>query len=240
MQNNVESWLINLINSWVTSSDFLAHQAFFFNTQNITELVMATGIVTLWFFPNLKTEHHQNYRQLIVLLFLACPPTYTICRILQLLIHRPRPLMILPLEVHPIFAPSWEYFKTNVFSHLGSFPSDHAALLFIFITILFHINQKLGWISLLLSVYYSFLRVGIGWHWPADIVGGALLGFLVAYTLLMNIKNLTGLLDWVIAKFDKYPARAYTIGFLVLNDFSRSFELLKGIYHLVFGYNMFH
>lgn len=61
-----------------------------------------------------------------------------------------------------------------------SFPSDHAAFAFAVAMSIWLVNRKVGWAALSLAVAMSIARVYAGIHYPADVMGRALVGILVA------------------------------------------------------------
>ena len=65
-----------------------------------------------------------------------------------------------------------------------SFPSDHATLAFAVTVALWRLDRRLGLASLALSLWLAVARVYIGAHYPSDVLGGALLGGLVAAAVL--------------------------------------------------------
>jgi undecaprenyl-diphosphatase len=68
-------------------------------------------------------------------------------------------------------------------AHDGAFPSGHAATSFAAATILSFAFPKLAPYLYILAAAVSFSRVYVGVHYPLDIVGGAVLGLLVAIAL---------------------------------------------------------
>jgi undecaprenyl-diphosphatase len=68
-------------------------------------------------------------------------------------------------------------------AHDGAFPSGHAATSFAGATILSFAFPKLAPCLFVLAAAVAFSRVYVGVHYPLDIVGGAVLGVLVAIAL---------------------------------------------------------
>jgi undecaprenyl-diphosphatase len=239
MANNFDYWVLQQLNHWVASSTFLSSQAIFLNDSGFSELLIASSIVALWFSENSKTARPiKKNRHRVLLMVFALVPTYILARLIQSIFHRPRPMITVPLEI-PKNLESWNSVR-NVFSHWGSFPSDHEALLFIFITVAFTIDKRLGIISFFFSIYYGLLRISFGYLWPSDVIGGALLGFFVTLSILSIKALLKNVLEYLLLQFKRYPAKLYTISFLLLSDFSQSFSYLKKIFSLVFHYRLFH
>lgn len=65
-----------------------------------------------------------------------------------------------------------------------AFPSDHASVLIVVTMLLFAYGyKKLGWVILVGTCLTVIGRVGIGFHYLGDMVGGAVIG-LAAYALM--------------------------------------------------------
>jgi undecaprenyl-diphosphatase len=93
-----------------------------------------------------------------------------ITELIRMFYHRPRPFVALP--VHQLLVDSaW------------SFPSGHATFFFAMAAALYFHNKKWGAWFFVASVLISIARVIAGVHYPSDIVGGALIGVAVAYTV---------------------------------------------------------
>lgn len=65
-----------------------------------------------------------------------------------------------------------------------SFPSGHAAFYFAFSTIIYSYNKKAGFLFFLASFLISFSRILCGFHWPSDILGGAVIGIISGIIIL--------------------------------------------------------
>jgi undecaprenyl-diphosphatase len=68
--------------------------------------------------------------------------------------------------------------------HSGSFPSGHASVAFACATVLAWASPPLRIAAFVLAAAIAWSRVYVGVHWPLDVLGGAILGVLVAIALL--------------------------------------------------------
>ncbi len=86
---------------------------------------------------------------------------------------RPRPYVAHAADAHLFIARS----------HDPSFPSDHATAAFAIAVALLLRHRKAGWPALGLAVVLSLARVGVGTHYPSDVVAGAAIGTAAALVL---------------------------------------------------------
>jgi undecaprenyl-diphosphatase len=68
--------------------------------------------------------------------------------------------------------------------HTGAFPSGHASSAFACATVLAWASPRLRVPAFALAAAIAWSRVYVGVHWPLDVLGGAVLGVLVATALL--------------------------------------------------------
>jgi len=93
----------------------------------------------------------------------------------------------LPMRIRPILDPALHLqlpygTPPDALRFWNSFPSDHAMALFCLTASIWFVSKRL---SLALSLYVLALialpRLYVGLHYPTDLIGGALIGILVAW-----------------------------------------------------------
>jgi undecaprenyl-diphosphatase len=92
----------------------------------------------------------------------------TAAQIWKPLFHRSRPCYELPavrLLIDQVDSPG--------------FPSNHAANVFAFATVILIHYRRIGWPLVVIGALVAYSRIYVGVHYPADVVAGALWGILV-------------------------------------------------------------
>ncbi|HSK29537.1 MAG TPA: phosphatase PAP2 family protein [Candidatus Limnocylindria bacterium] len=88
----------------------------------------------------------------------------------------------LPMRLRPVHNPDINFIvpyglPENVLGGFSSFPSDHAILFFALSTAIWTRNRSAGILAFAWSlVVISFPRIYLGFHYPSDIIVGALIG----------------------------------------------------------------
>ncbi len=107
----------------------------------------------------------------VVVVCISTISGYILANLLKIIIHTDRPPIALP-DVH------------SLVSETGyAFPSGHSATIAAFAFAVFFKNRTLGYVSFVAMLLVGVARVAAGVHFPIDIVGGYVLGFMVAYFL---------------------------------------------------------
>ena len=69
----------------------------------------------------------------------------------------------------------------NTAGSYESFPSGHALFFFAIGYMIYLYDKKWGYFFLFLAILMGVARVMVGMHYPLDILGGAIIGMLVAF-----------------------------------------------------------
>jgi membrane-associated phospholipid phosphatase len=228
----LDLWLLQRLNEWVARSPGAFYEALAL-VDRPPWVIAACALIALWFAGRAgpvevdapRTSDGRLSRRkaqsCVILTFAAMVVAFVIGRVLQVPFNRFRPLAIEPSPLSvPIDPEIWARTQAALGSQ-GSFPSDHAVMFFTLVTGTYALSRWAGLVAAIIALYLSALRVGVGFHWPSDILGGAVLGSLAAVLLLALARHLRWATDPVLAAFDRYPVVAYPLAFLILLDFSQ-------------------
>jgi undecaprenyl-diphosphatase len=139
------------------------------------DYIFYLGVMIYWF---TRTEAN---RQMVFNTLLAASVALGTNGIIGAIYHRDRPFVahhVIQLIPHEASA---------------SFPSNHAAASFAVATSIWLWRRKDGSIWITLAVAISFSRVWSGVHYPLDVVGGAVLGIVIA----IIVSNIMRSWNWI-------------------------------------------
>ncbi|MDQ6962750.1 MAG: phosphatase PAP2 family protein [Mariprofundaceae bacterium] len=220
-------------NSFVGSSQDLFYVVLF-QSNKVPWVICALILCCMWFLGKeqmLADEKGGCVRSqsraiaLLVLSTMIC--SFMIAKSIQSVVDHDRPLVAESIQI-PIPPHIWHKVKVGLETK-GSFPSDHSVMFFVLVIGGFCLNRWLGFLTLGVALYFSSLRIAIGFHWLSDIVAGALIGIAMMCLLLKLLPRLRPYLDWVVSLFEQRPAVMYTLAFLFLMDCANKFEFTFGV-----------
>ncbi|MDE2030829.1 MAG: phosphatase PAP2 family protein [Patescibacteria group bacterium] len=117
---------------------------------------------------NISTILRSNIKGILLIPFTAAL-ALGIAKIVKLLVHTDRPMIALS-NIHTLFTENGY-----------AFPSGHSTVISAIAFSLFFQNKKLGYIGFVVALFIGAARVMGGVHFPIDILGGYIIGFLVAF-----------------------------------------------------------
>lgn len=121
--------------------------------------------------------------------------------------------------------PSWE--AADRWDHTNSFPSDTATLFFALATLVAIERPGWGWVAFAWALVTAGLeRVAFGYHYPSDIIAGAVLGSGVVFGFARS-RWITGLSARVIAMFDGRQSVLNALFFIVMAEAYTEFSSLE-------------
>ena len=101
--------------------------------------------------------------------FFTSATAWVLARILKILINTERPFAALG-DTTPLFL-----------DHSPSMPSGHATFFMALAVSIFFYNKKIGYLFIFCALIISVARIIAGVHFPSDILGGFVLGAVIAY-----------------------------------------------------------
>ncbi len=168
----VDSVVLNFLNG-VAGKYFLLDGIYIFFSEYLIYILGTTFFLYLF-----KVKDWKERMQILSLGVIAVIISRGIVTpLIRFFFYKPRPFMA--LDVNTLI----DHADT------GSFPSGHIAFLVPLMLILWHINKRAGVWGLVGAFLMGVARIGVGAHWPTDILGGFLvgtIGYAIPWFLLKN------------------------------------------------------
>lgn len=181
--NNLDSTLTNVLNSLLPHNQFLDLFFTFFSLKGNSIFIWVVIIVAVLIFEERKNPGIQKKDIKFVLYFLISLGVTAILVnfVLKNTFHRPRPCS-------PTNLNKFQQISTNIICPSDfSFPSGHASTSFAAATIISAFNKKRKWFYYFIAILISYSRLYLGVHYFFDILGGAVLGYLISKTLEVQL-----------------------------------------------------
>ncbi|MCX6753933.1 MAG: phosphatase PAP2 family protein [Candidatus Nomurabacteria bacterium] len=158
----------------------LAHQSvwldnviWFFAVPTIYIMIIVAAIFIFIHYKFYKIKDifiilRDKWKEIFLIIF-SPAIAWVIASLLKVLIHTNRPFIILS-NIHTLFAESGY-----------AFPSGHATAISALAFAIYFKNKRLGYVFMIAGLLIGLARVAGGVHFPIDIIGGYIVGFLVAF-----------------------------------------------------------
>lgn len=160
------------LNSFAGKSALLDNVIIFF--ANYLAFILAVVFLVLVY----RTRHsfRKKLMMLSIILFSSLFALFGVSGLIKLFYFRPRPF--LTHDVTQLF---------NETSH--SFPSDHATFFFTLAFAVFFWNRKWGFWFFVSALLMSVARIMSGVHYPSDVLGGMLIGLVIAFIIFKYLRK---------------------------------------------------
>ena len=225
----MDNVIINILNTLAHKATFFTEIMFLIVHNDLVKGGMIIAILWyLWFDDNNKNS--DNRVKIIITLYAS---------IIAIIVGRGLALL-LPYRARPILNPEFDFtYQISEFSWLNSwssFPSDHAILFFSLATGIFLISKKWGLLSYVYVVLViCFPRVYLGFHFPTDILAGAVIGIFIMWGI--SFSNILGRFSKeTIALSTKYSGIFYACFFILSYQIATLFNASRSLISAVFHY----
>ena len=187
----------------------------------------------LWWVWFKYEETNTQSRECVLSTLIACVIAILVSRILALSLpfrlrplHNPELALQLPYAVSESALTGW-----------SSFPSDHAVLFFALATGLLFISRFIGVVALSYTFFVICLpRVYVGFHYPTDIIGGALIGSSITWGLVNGPRVTSYLVRPAMRWLETHPSSFYAAFFLLTYQIADMFDGARAVAWLVFNF----
>jgi undecaprenyl-diphosphatase len=180
----------------------------------------------LWWVWFAKRGERQDNRIEVLRIFAGLVAALAIARALQVFLPgRLRPIhdatvgFILPYGANP-----------HILEHWNSFPSDHAVIFFAIATAIWMRSRLCGGLAYLWVLLFACLpRVYLGYHYPSDVVAGAMIGtaiMVAAYAVPTNSASRWAA-DRVFGWEQLHPSMFYTLAFIATYQLVTLFDTVR-------------
>src|ERR1700686_2417668 len=227
--NHFDSSIITFLNSFARHSWAFDSFVYMISGNNLFKGGLIVPLIWwAWFRPS--ADKADTRQQLICAIF-ACLVAVLIARGLALMLpFRNRPMTVAALHFQRPYGAD----EGNLINW-SSFPSDHAAVFFSLAMSIFFVWRAAGVAALsYVFLFIAMPRLYLGFHYPTDILGGALIG--IALALMARAKLFC---DWVrsfiMPWLERSPGSFYACLFILTFQIATIFQSMRKIAHFLFS-----
>ena len=224
---------LQYFNHFVGQSSDIFRSALFLSDR-LPWLLYALTLCSMWYAgtvgllperPGGLLRSHARYVTLLTLV--AMPPLFVVSKVIQKFVESTRPMLQEDLLLIPLPPKEWQTVIAS-FDMQGSFPSDHAVVFFLLATVIFALNFWWGMVALAVVTFFSLLRVAVGFHWPMDVLVGALIGMAAGAVILVMVR----FTEPRFVRWTQRPMKLWLVAalfYLFLYDCSYKFNHIMGL-----------
>jgi undecaprenyl-diphosphatase len=166
---SVDTGLLHALNLFFLRNEVVEDPAVAY--ANAAEMLFLGALIAC--FVLVRGHRRRHARRAVVAAGLSAGLALAIAQVISRAVDRPRPFVADPSGIH-------------VFAHHVAdpgFPSDHATAAFAIAVAILLRNRRWGAVTLACAVVLGVARIGMGVHYPSDVLGGAALGSACALAL---------------------------------------------------------
>ena len=219
-----DTLILHFINQFAGKLPWFDHFVYMISENN---LVKGGVLFTLcWFIWWRGTVDDQKVTRQKLLVSITCVFFAEITTILLSLTlpHRTRPYFNTELDfTAPIKLGSWWN------ESISSFPSDHGTMFMALTMGIWRADKPIGWFAICYTFLFVFMpRIYLGFHYPSDIIAGALIGVLFVYIgAKLTITNRFATKLYIFC--DEKPYYFYPVFILVIYQLTTLFTETRSI-----------
>ena len=219
LSRDVDAYVSEGVNRLASQNGVINHAVLIASEATIATGALMIGLVwCCWF-----SDSDKAARERLLLGFGAVLITAVLSRALQLSL----PLRLRPLHDAMSGFQPLPGIDPTLAHHWGSFPSDHAALFFALVAVVWQRSRWLGLVALVSALYGTLPRIYLGLHYFSDVAAGALFG--IGFVLMFEHY---GPRVWAQRSFaweQRLPGMFYGAAFLVSFEVATLFEDIRQI-----------
>lgn len=191
----VDSSLLHAVNGFLFHHDVVEDPLLFY--VNASEALFVATLAVI--FVLARGPRLADWRRAAVAAVASAGLGLLAAKVISELVDRARPFVAEPHQVHLFTAHAAD----------PGFPSDHATAAFAIAVAILLRKRTWGWVTLGFATLLAIGRVGLGVHYPSDVLAGAALGAAAALLLWVPPlrRRLDRLADWAGGHWDRAVGR---------------------------------
>lgn len=224
--------IISFFNHFAYLSMFLNKLLFFLADSVLAWVLLISFLWWAWFRGDGQETSNRKHVLSIIISCLAASVILFVFQDSKLsILFRPRPPFNPQSNFH---IPSGIEISSN-WRTLTSFPSGHAMVFAAISVGILYVSRRAGVLCLIFSLVICLLRIFFGFHYPTDVIAGAVLG--VALFYLARTKLVEQLLTCQILRWSSiHPPSFYTAFFIITYVIATRFTGIRYIVHAILSF----
>ncbi len=205
-------------------------------TDRVPWLLSSMALIALWFAQGEGSQTNAagfRRRARVLATLLAAMLAFGLARGTAHRLARPRPFALLPMQA-PLPPTTWQHIREAV-GDRAAFPADQVAFWAALTAGMFTLAPGWAGPALLGTWGVALLQVGLGYHYPSDVVAGFWIGVLVFVLVDRLWPRMAWLWEPLLLLFQQRPGLAYAGAALVALDVSQRLHWLFGLAATLLG-----